>query len=115
MEAEQRNQKRRRRTFTDEFKAGAVGLVLDKGKRLSEVARDLDLTPSSLGKWVEQARADEGKSKRGTLTTEEKEELARLRKENRELRLEREILKNYLARPAPSVAPETPVLVALAG
>ncbi len=97
MEAEQRNQKRRRRTFTDEFKAGAVGLVLDKGKRLSEVARDLDLTPSSLGKWVEQARADEGKSKRGTLTTEEKEELARLRKENRELRLEREILKKAAA------------------
>jgi transposase len=57
------------------------------------VARDLDLTPSALGNWVEQARADAGKSTRGTLTTEEKEELARLRKEVRELRLEREILK----------------------
>src|SRR5713226_9592461 len=97
MEAEQRNQKRRRRTFTDEFKAGAVGLVLDKGKRLSEVARDLDLTPSSLGKWVEQARADQGKSTRGTLTTEEKEELSRLRKRVRELEIERTILKKAAA------------------
>jgi transposase len=50
-----------------------------------------------MGRWVEQARADQGKSKRGTLTTEEKEELARLRKEVRELRLEREILKKAAA------------------
>ena len=46
---------------------------------------------------VEQARADQGKSTRGTLTTEEKEELSRLRKENRELRLEREIFKKAAA------------------
>ena len=61
------------------------------------MSKDLDLTPSSLGKWVEQARADQGRSKRGTLTTEEKEELARLRKENRELRIERELLKKWAA------------------
>jgi len=97
METEQKKQKRQRRKFTDEFKAGAVSLVLDKGKRLAEVARDLDLTASSLGHWVEQARADKGKSTRGTLTTEEKEELAKLRKEVRELRLEREILKKAAA------------------
>ncbi len=97
METEQKKQKRPRRIFSDEFKAGAVSLVLDKGKTVSQVARDLDLTPSSLGKWVEQARADQGKSTRGTLTTEEKEELARLRKEVRELRLEREILKKAAA------------------
>ena len=97
MDGEQKKQKRPRRTFTDEFRAGAVSLVLEKGKTVSQVARDLDLTQSSLGRWVEQARADEGKSTRGTLTTEEKEELARLRKENRELRLEREILKKAAA------------------
>src|SRR5260370_379043 len=96
MEAEKR-EKRQRRSFSAEFKAGAVSLVLDKGKTISQVAKDLDLTPSSLGKWVEQARADQGKSKRGTLTTEEKEELVRLRKENRELRLEREILEKAAA------------------
>jgi transposase len=107
MDGEQKKQKRPRRTFTDEFRAGAVSLVL-KGKTVSQVARDLDLTQSSLGKWVEQARADQGKSTRGTLTTEEKDELARLRKEVRELRLEREILKNHLAPVALSVAPATP-------
>jgi transposase len=97
MESTQTKLKRPRRQFTDEFKAGAVRLVLVEGKSIKGVSKDLDLTPSSLGKWVEQARADQGKSKRGTLTTEEKEELARLRKEVRELRLEREILKKAAA------------------
>jgi transposase len=93
----EKKQKRQRRSFTDEFKAEAVKLVLNEGKTVAQAAKDLDLTPSSLGHWVEQARADRGKSTRGTLTTEEKEELARLRKENRELRLEREILKKAAA------------------
>src|SRR5215472_6417382 len=44
--------KRTRRKFTDEFKAGAVRLVLDEGKTVAQVARDLDLTESALGKWV---------------------------------------------------------------
>ena len=97
METEQKKRKRPRRRFTDEFKAGAVRLVIDEGKRVGQVAKDLDLTPSSLGHWVEQARADRGKSTRGTLITEEKEELVRLRKENRELRMERELLKKWAA------------------
>ena len=88
-----KRKQRPRRNFSDEYKAGAVALVLDEGKSITQVAKDLDLTPSSLGKWVEQARADSGKSSRGTLTTGEKDELAKLRKEVRELRLEREILK----------------------
>lgn len=97
METETKKQKRPRRQFTDEFKASAARLVIEEKKSLSKVSEDLDLTPSSLGKWVEQARADQGKSKRGSLTTEEKEELARLRKENRILRIEREILKKAAA------------------
>ncbi len=97
MEDKPKRQQRPRRSFTDEFKAGAVSLVLNKGKSITQVSKDLDLTPSSLGKWVEQARADAGKSTRGTLTTDEKDELARLRKEVRELRLEREILKKAAA------------------
>jgi transposase len=96
MDAERRP-KRARRRFSDEFKAGAVRLVLVEGKLPAAVARDLDLSHSLVAKWVEQARADAGKSTRGTLTTEEKEELTRLRKENRELRLEREILKKAAA------------------
>ena len=99
MESEKklRKQQRQRRSFSDEFKAGAVRLVLEEGKSITQVSIDLDLTPSSLGKWVEQARADGGKSNRGSLTTDEKEELARLRKENRVLRVERDILKKAAA------------------
>ena len=88
--------KRRRRSFTDEFRAGAVGLVLDSGKTIAEVARDLDLTPSSLAGWVERARADRTKGKTG-LTTEERAELARLRRENADLKKERELLKKWAA------------------
>jgi transposase len=74
-----------------------VRLVLDEGKTISQVARDLDLTPSALGGWVNQARADRSGGKTG-LTTEERAELAKLRKENRELRMERDILKNRRGR-----------------
>ena len=84
--------RRPRRAFTDEFRAGAVRLVLDEGKTIPQVARDLDLTQSALRTWVERARADRSKGKTG-LTTAEREELAKLRKENRELRMERDILK----------------------
>jgi transposase len=96
-EGKQRKRSRTRRSFSDEFKAGAVALVLKEGKSITKTAKDLDLVQSVLGRWVEQARADQGKSQRGTLTTEEKEELSRLRKEVRELRLEREILKKAAA------------------
>jgi transposase len=88
--------KRSRRSFTGEFKAGAVRLVLEEGKTVGAVARDLDLTESSLRNWVEQARADRTKGRTG-LTTAEREELARLRKENRILQEERDILKKATA------------------
>ncbi len=84
--------RRPRRSFTDEFKAGAIRLVLDEGKTVPQVARDLDLTESSLRTWVERARADRTKGRTGLITAE-REELARLRKEVRELRMERDILR----------------------
>ncbi len=91
------SKKRRvRRSFTDEFRTGAVRLVLDEGKTMAGVARDLDLTASALAKWVKQARADRSNGKTG-LTTEERAELTRLKKENRELRMERDILKKATA------------------
>ena len=68
-----------------------------RGKTVGAAARDLDLTESSLRNWVERARADRGKGKPGVLTTAEREELSRLRKENRELRIERDILKKAAA------------------
>ena len=88
--------RRARRSFTDEFKAGAVRLVLDEGQTMAQVARDLDLTESSLRTWVDQARADRSGGKTG-LTSDERAELTELRKENRRLRLEREILKKATA------------------
>ena len=93
---ESKKAKRARRSFSDEFRAGAVRLVLDEGKTVAQVARDLDLTPSALANWVEHARADRSGGKTG-LTTAEREELSRLRRENRDLRMEREILKKAAA------------------
>ena len=92
-----RKPKRARRSFTEEFKAGAVCLVLDEGKSVGAAARDLDLTESSLRNWVERARADRGRGTPKVLTTDEREELGRLRKEVRELRMERDVLKKATA------------------
>ena len=88
--------KRRRRSYTDEFKASAVRLVLDEGRSVAGAARDLDVTESALRAWVEHARADRTGGQTG-LTMTEREELARLRKENRILLEEREILKKATA------------------
>ena len=93
---EGKKQRRQRRAFTDEFKAEAIRLVLDEGKTVSAVARELDLTASALRTWVERARADRTKGKTG-LTTAEREELSRLRKELRVVRMERDILKKAAA------------------
>ena len=89
--------KRPRRSFTDEFKAGAVDLVLREGKTIGQVSRDLDLTESAVREWVQRARADRGQGKPGVLTGTEREELQQLRKEVRELRMERDILKKAAA------------------
>jgi len=73
-----------------------VRLVMDEGKSMGAVARELDLTASAVGLWVRQARAERTKGKSG-LMKEEREELTRLRQENRELRMERDILKKASA------------------
>src|SRR6059058_2203853 len=83
--------KRVRRSYTDEFKAGAVRLVLDEGKTVRGVPRDLDLTASALRVWVERARAERSNGKTG-FTSEERIELAHVLAQVRELQMEREIL-----------------------
>ena len=93
---QEQGKRRARRSFTEEFKASAVRLVLDEGKTVGQVARDLDLTPWALGGWVNQARADRTKGRTG-LTTAEREELSQLRKKVRELQIERDILKKAAA------------------
>ena len=89
-------QKRPRRSFTTEFKAEVVALVRQPGGNVTKVARDLELTESAVREWVRQADIDEGLVG-GELTSEERAELARLRKENRVLREERDILKRATA------------------
>ena len=88
--------RRARRQFSEEFKDGAVRLVIDAGKTVGAVARELDLTPSALSGWVRHAHADRTKGKSG-LMKEEREELTRLRKDVRELRMERDVLKKATA------------------
>ncbi len=88
--------RRVRRSFSDEFKAQTVRLVLDEGKTPNAVARELDLIPSAVGLWVKHALAERTQGKSG-LTKDEREELTRLRKENRILAEEREILKKAAA------------------
>ncbi len=72
-------------------------LVLEGGKTLAQVGRDLDIHQTVIGSWVKQAKVDGGKGPPGALTTGEKEELARLRKEVRQLRMERDILEKAAA------------------
>jgi len=109
--------KRKRRAFTKEFKAQAVRIVQDSGKTVGAVARELDLTETALRSWVRQAEIDAGRGALGALTTEEREELGRLRRENRTLRMERDILKNQsgTASSVPPVRRETPDAAMLLG
>jgi transposase len=88
--------RRKRRKFTAEQKADAVRMVRKVGN-LAKVARDLDLTETSLRNWVVQAEVDEGRGPEGSLTSEEREELRRLRRENRTLEMERDFLKKAAA------------------
>jgi transposase-like protein len=89
--------KRKRRSFTAEYKAEAVRLVEQSGKRIGVIARELGLGETALRRWVEQAEVDAGRGAPGKLTSNEREELAHLRRENKVLRMEREILKKATA------------------
>src|SRR5688572_12765702 len=88
---------RTRRKFTKEFKAEVVQLVKQSGKTVAQVARDLDLTESSVHAWLKQRDVDVGEGPAGALTTAERQELAQLRRRVRELQMERDILKKATA------------------
>lgn len=87
--------RRSRRSFSEQYKAEVVALCRGSEKSMSEIARDLDLTESSVRRWVSLAEIDAGC--REGLTSSEREELVRLRKEVRVLREERDILKRATA------------------
>ncbi len=84
-------------TYTPAFRADAVRLVEQSDKSLRQIAADLGVAPESLRRWMEQAKADAGNGATGALTTAEREELRRLRREVTTLRMEREILKKAAA------------------
>lgn len=88
--------RRKRRSFTPDEKADAVRMVREVGN-LAKVARDLDLADTVLRNWVKQADIDEGTGPDGALTTDEKDELRRLRRENRILKMERDFAKKAAA------------------
>jgi transposase-like protein len=89
--------RRKRRKFTDAFKADAVKLCEAGGRSITQVAADLDLTETALREWVKRAATDAGKGPPNVLTTAERDELSELRKRVKRLEMEREILKKAAA------------------
>ena len=83
METMERKKPRPRRSFTPEFKAGIVERCQAGDRTIAQVARHFDLSETAVRKWVTQAEIDAGK--RDGLTSDEREELSRLRRENRRL------------------------------
>jgi transposase len=88
-----KQQRRKRRVFTPEFRAEAVRLCKVGDRTIAQVSKDLDLTENSLREWVKRADIDAGQGPPEALTTAEREELARLRREVKRLSMERDILK----------------------
>ena len=88
---------RRRRSFTPEFKAEIVDLCQRGDRSVGQVAKDFDLTETAVREWVKQAERDSGAGGDGGLTTTERQEVAQLRRENRRLREDVEILKRASA------------------
>ena len=89
--------KRKRRAFTEQFKADAVRLVKASDRGVGQVAKELDLTETALREWVKRDAVDAGKGPPEALTTVEREELMRLRRDNKRLLMERDILKKAAA------------------
>ena len=97
MDKRKKKQRRARRSFTAEFKAEAVRLCRVGDRTVTQVAVDLDLTETALREWVKRVDIDAGDGPPGALTTDERAELTRLRRENKRLQMEREILKKAAA------------------
>src|SRR3954449_6399065 len=87
---------RQYRKFDEDFKTGAVRLVFETGKPIAQVARDLGVNEGTLGNWEAVARRQRD-GDGGPLSEDERAELARLRKENAELRMQRDVLKRSVA------------------
>jgi transposase-like protein len=86
---------RRRGRYPKEFRRDAATLVIDQHRTVSDVARELGVVEQTLGNWVRQERIDRGE--RNGLTSEEREEMAKLRREVKRLTMERDLLKRSVA------------------
>jgi transposase len=89
--------RRKRRSFSAEYKAEVVGLVRSSGKGVGQVAQELDLTETAVRAWVRQATIDGARSPQGPLTSEERLELTRLRRELKRTTMERDFLRKAAA------------------
>jgi len=84
------------RKYDPDFKQGAVRLVFETGKPIAQMARELGVNEGTLGNWVARERRERGEDT-AALSEPERAELARLRKENAELRMQRDVLKRSVA------------------
>jgi transposase-like protein len=89
--------RRKRRTFTPQFKADAVRLVTTGAKTVAEVTKAFDLTETALRRWLKRAEADAGRGPADALTSSERAELVELRKKLKRAEMERDILKKATA------------------
>jgi transposase len=89
--------RRNRRKFSAEYKAEVVGLVRSSGKSVGQVAQELDLTETAVRAWVRQATIDGTRGPQGALTSEERAELTRLRREVKTIAMERDFLRKAAA------------------
>jgi transposase-like protein len=89
--------RRKKRVFTTAFRADAVRLCRQGGRSIAQVATDLDLTPSALRDWVKRADTEAGKGPPDALVSAERQELQQLRRDNKRLLMERDILKKAAA------------------
>lgn len=93
----EKGERRKRRRFSEEYKAETVRLIQSSGKSIGKIALELGIGETALRRWVEQAEVEAGRGPAGALKRSEREELVELRRENQRLRMEREILKKATA------------------